>query len=778
MITGEQYVDAQMRDPAFLDSIIQQTNWYGSSYATEEQMVLARDEALDRTDLARAELQDFEWNYVPIFQARKAVFDENYGFYNSIDQWSEQDKARIADAGLIPYISNNLKRYFDTLLGEFLGGQTEWRPIGEDQYSEWKAEYMGHLLRSVAQQNNWKRLKFQVTRDGIVGGMGVASAMNDPRDPLGAIKLQRHRPYEFMYHIESATNGSLDDTLYVWRGYYENRARLIWEFPLWAQQIREFNGDLTYQNYPYLETFLRPKVYRKAGESMDFTFEPYMGRTGRNWIFKREFYRRRDVPRFRITDTITGTSYNLESRDQALSVGYDLTEYYKQMALSRGQVLTESPITDPRMAYTQVVDQEIWAGDLLLAVNHSEENQIPYKFYTPEFIDGEVTSYLEHGKDMQRLSNRCMIFIDMLASGIKGKTVVNKRFFPENWDEAKIRRSLLSATEPIMIDDPNADSAGKVIHHIPPNNYGQLAQNLAQFATGSMDQQYGGLNTIGLTENAGESGKAVAYRQQAAAIATIPLREELRYFDKQMGETVAYLSQFMDPRVQLLYVDDDGNPTYRSAASDGIQSISDLRFKIDISEVKGSPTEREAQANRYITMIQQVPESAPAVFPLLLKVQDINASDREHITRYMQEQDRFNKTIQLEQERRATLETEKKWQLKEQELLIEMTKVQIQARNMPKVNLSGKLDGSMPPAIAATTLEWAGAGEADPNVVASDYGNMARMEQAAADLAVIRRNKLMTPAQRNIEKRKGMQPPPMPPSPKDTLARKRKKNQR
>ena len=775
LISAEQYVDSQIRqDPAFVENMMLQTNWFGTGYSTEQDMLAARDEALSLTELARAEIRDFEWNYTPIFQARKEVMAQNYGFYNSIDQWSEADKQKISDAGLIPYVSNSMKRYIDTLLGEFLGSQTEWRPIGEDQISEYKAEFMSHLLRSVAQQNNWKRLKYEITRDGIVAGMGVGSAMNDPQDPLGGIKLLRHKPYEFMHHVESAKNGSLDDTLYVWRGYYESRAKLIWEFPMWQKEIREFAGEMMYQNFPYLETFLRPKVYRKAGESMDFTFEPYAGRTGRQWVFKREFYRRRQVPRFRVTDTITGTSYDAESQDQAGYIAYELTQYYLQTAAAQGQVLQDTPVTEPRMVMASVVDQEIWAGDTLLAVNHSEENSVPYKFYTPEFIDGEVTSYFEHGKDMQRLQNRCMIFIDMLASGIKGKTVVNKRFLPENWDEAKIRRAMLSATEPVIIDDPSAESAAKIIHHIPPNNYGPLAGELARFASGSMDTMFGGLNAIGSTENAGESGRAVSFRQQAAAIATIPLREELRYFDKQMGESVAYLSQFMDPRIQLLYVDDEGNPSYRAAASDGIQSISDLKFKIDISEVKGSPTEREAQANRYITMIQQVPESAPAVFPLLLKVQDINASDRETITRYMQENDKFQKQIRMEQEKRATLETEKKWQVKEQELMIDMMRVKIEAANLPSVTLSGKLDGSMPPAITATTLSWAGV-DADPQTVAADYGEMARMDQQAADLAVIRRNKLMTPAQKSIEKRKAMQPPAMPPSPKDTLARKRKK---
>lgn len=780
IISADQVLTEQVRqDPGYIDGLIAEGQWFGGyqSYADAQ---LAYQQAADAEQLARKIRNDFEMTYSPIFGHRKEVFYENYNYYQS-DPWTPADRAQMIADGLPPYSSSILKRHADSLLGEMRARQTDWRAEGITPESDQKAEFINHFLASVAQQNDWQRIKAYVARDAIIGGVGVASAMLDPADPKGNIKLEYQRPVEFMWHLETAKNGSLDGVKMLERLYFAQRTDLEWEFPMWINEIRAMDGKMWASVWPYLDTMIKPKSRRTTGSAVgdnSMTFDPWTARLSRNMLLKREFYHRRSIPKWRVTDGYTATHNDFDSKDQAVWWYNNMKEYYQQGTARMTGVDPLSVIprmVEPRLVQTVVVDQEIWIGDKLVAVNTSEDDRLPYKFCIPEYCDGTITSYFEHGKDMQRMRGVYMIMMHKVAAGIKGKMIINDAMFP-GMSPQQVDTMFTSDIKPVHIRTNDKDWKEKAFHQTqPPQTLGPVLSAMMNIVSEDAETMYGGLNAIGVAENAGESGRAVDARQQAAALGTISLVEEFEHFDKQVGEDVTYLGQFMDPNIQWMVVDPTGNPSFRSMADDGIQSIQDLKYRIQVVQTVGSPTQRAGEVNRLKDIVSQVPGSAAVMIPLILKKEDIDYSDRVVIEQGLKDQADFERQIAQSQEQRANYEAQMKWQLavKDRELKQRDQDIEVLKIQTPNVSLNMK-PMDTPPALLATVVNQAVQdANADPLGVMMDQAVHQKFNQDAFDLQQIHRNELMTPDQKKIEAQKA-NPPKNVPSSEDSANRKNK----
>jgi hypothetical protein len=711
-----------------LESIGLRTYGAGQHYATEYEALKGAELAQTAARMSRQEILDFEWSKQGYYKQLHANIYENRGFYNSMRIWSDEDKQKIADAGLIPYATPALKRFIDTLLGEIAASRTEWRALGMDIMSEDKAEFMNHLLRSVAQQNDWDRVQLQVIKDALIAGVGVSSTMLDPLHPTGRIRIERNKPEEFMIDLETAKNGSFHGSQYVWRGYYVPRDQMMWEFPAQAETIKKLNTGAFVSASYHLNTFLSPQVMRTATGKNNHTYNPLsFGRNATRFVFKREFYRRREILRWVVTDIIRGTTYKVETQEQAVYIYMQLHEYYMNNAIAFGFQMPDVVATEPVQAYVPAIDQEIWGNEQLLAIFTTTDEYIPYTFCTPEFQDGEITSFFQHGKDMVRLKNRALMMLDWIGLNVTGKTVVNKRYMPENMTEDQIRKQVKSATEPIIVDSSDPNAMDNIFRHFSPPSMGTVFSQLFAVASDEGQMTFGGLNTIGITENAGESGRAVLARQRASSTAVIPVREELKYYQREVGEKVAYLAQYLDPATQLMYVNDDGRPQYRSVISDGMQTISELRFKIDINEVQKSPSEREAQITRLMSILQQAPQTAPAILPLYLRYEDVDISVKREIENYLREAEQFDRQMQIEESNRQNAVVESRIRRDQEDMLIKRMVAEHEVKGIPSITLTGKI-GEMPPRAAADIYEKAGI-DASPALINKDADDMLKYDE-------------------------------------------------
>lgn len=740
----------------YIQSLIDESQWYGG-YPSHREALDAQQQAQDAQAMALKIRNDFELTYAPIFTHRKRIAEENFDYWASI-QWTDQDIANLLADGLPPYVANIMKRQADTTMGEQRSRETDWRAVGRNPESDRKRDFQNHFLRSMAQQNDWGRIKADCFRDSFIGGVGVASAMLDPADPKGNIRLQRNRPVEFMFHLETARNGSLDDTEFLWRGYFTRRNTLLWEFPMWADQIRELQGAMYASVYPYLDTLIRPKSRRTSGSSAgsdQMVFDPFTSRLYRQMLFKREFYHRRKIPKWRVTNGYTATHYDFDTKAQAEYCYSQLCEIWKQVqSVSTGfdpdAIIPK--IANPRIVEASVVDQQIWIGDTLVAVNTSDVDLLPYEFCIPEYVDGMITSYFEHGKDMQRLRNIAMTVMHKRAASFKGKLVINMHLLGQDMTEQKVRQMLMQEMEPLLYRSPNLD-ASKAITHIPPPGNDSIISQLLDFSTNDINYAGGGLNAVGLPESANESGIAVNTRQQAAALAQIPLMDEFGYFDRRMGERVLYLGQYIDLNIQFMAVNEDGDPQFMSMADAGIQDISEMRYQVEVINTRHSPTERSAEANRLKDLAAQGGETvAMALMPLILKKEDIDKADRDVIEAALNQQQQFQQQLQMRQEARADAVEKIKWELavrdrdiKEKELELELLKIRT-----PNVSLNVRPEPS-PGLVAAIVNQSDPQANADTLGVLTDQAIHAKFRQDVIDTQQVHQQELMTPEERKIQ---------------------------
>lgn len=682
---------------------------------------------LDAQGLARemetrllAELYDFEQVQFPYFQPLNEQFQENVDYFNSF-QYSDEDKAAIIAQGLKPYTVNIFKRFGLTFLGEAMARRTMWRAKGLGQESRAKEEFANRILRHVFEENNWQMGEYYIIRDGMIGNRGVCSVGLDPMNPLGAIKLERHRPQEFMWHVGTAKDPRLSGIRYLERIYMESRARMIVEFPEWAEELkRGMFGDIRSRWGHKIDNFVQPKVTgTMASLGYNSRFDPYVegAWAWRDWIVKREFYKVEKELRYRVADGYMKTFYDFELKQQAEAFAYELNEYYKAKLARNRTPVNAIAVSAPMPAYVDVIYQTIWAGDNLLRVEKTGHNKFPYFFFIPEWYDGDITSFFQHGKDQQRLLNRQVTYMDEAAGAAKGKIVINRGALEDDQTPEEVTENLQSISAPLFINVPTGRTIKEMVDRIPAPDMGQIPTLMYKLMTEAQLMMFGGENSIGLQETSQESGKAVAARRAAASLATIPHFEEFSVFKKSVGEEVLFRAQSLNPVVQMMIVNGTQDPEAQEIIFDGEQGIADLRFAIQVAEVEASPTEKDARLSRLMVLASQAPDLAPHIMKTALKYSDVDKSDIDEIMASVQEQMNIDRQMALTEQ--AAKEDKERRALEIQYLreLIRLRELEIKEENPAKIGLNFMFKEPNP-SLTAEILKREGI-DADPMGVAA-----------------------------------------------------------
>lgn len=713
---------------------------YSSIGTPNTEIKMASTMALDGKQIAREmqalslmRMMDFERIHVGFFQKSNDVHQENIDYYNSI-QWTEADKVEIINRGLRPYVNNIFRRFALTMMGEQMARRTKWRAYGEITKNGVKAEFVNKVLNWVYDDNRWHLGEHHVFRDGMIGGRGVCSVGLDPADPFGRIKLQRCRPQEFMWDIASATDGRLSNTQAMWRGYYVPRKQMIKEFPEWEEELKSgLIGDIRTTWSTMLENFMRPKIQdRMGGLGLDFQYSPFDQMPWREYVSRREFYYVDPQLRYKVVDAYSRMSYYFELPEQAAEFTQAQAQYYNALFASVGKPQDRIAVSEPIQEYVDRIYQTVWAGDTLLRV--TEGNSYPYQHFIPEYYDGEITSFFQHGKDQQRIMNRAMIRMDQAAGNVKSKIVLNRAILEQDLTYEDLMENLKSDTEPLLVSVPPGKPISEIAGVIPQSPMNEVVNMLYRLTQDAQFLMFGGENSIGSQETSQESGKAVMARRAAASLATIPHFEEFSAWKKNVGEQVLYDSQFLDPVVQAMVADIASNPQFEAILNDGVQTIRDERFLVDIEETSASPTEKDMRLQRLLLLASQNPALAPYVLDVALKYSDVDDSDiqtvmarveqdKQAAAKAQQEQVEFERNIKLDEMR-----------LKQITAVTKLKDVQIRENNPGRMNYNFMFKGEeMPSGLLASVLNREGI-PADPVGVAAD-----RALRTAMDLEVLRK---------------------------------------
>ena len=683
---------------------------------------------------ALEELDGFEFAQISFFAPRAEIHRENFRYHFS-HQWSDIDMRGILEEHRKPYVFNQIRQYSQTILGEQRSQRTDLRGLPKTRYVQDKVEGINHFFRFFQETNRFHSKNSEIFEDGFIGGVGVGGVMLDPLNPRGRVLYDRYYPLEFMWDVPSAKDPLLSTTKYVWRGTNYSLSSALDEYPAFADEIRAasgYQGDKWFYN---LQTMIQPMIHAPANRLVSSTiYNPMLYRTFRDYVFKREFYRRRYERRLCVQDRISDTTLYFTDANEAIDAYKQLFAFYSNPEIKQRFGIAYPLVTQPFEAQAPFVDKLVFIGQKLVSVQTVQTSDVPYKFYIPEWKDGELTSYIEHGKGYQRFINRIMMFMDQRISGVKGITAVNKGWLDSKWTDDKIRQEIVSSNPVFIVDKEDPEfNINALIQNVPPPINGTDIEAMRQILVGGLGNLFGGPNSVGNAAFAGQSGESAQALMSQATTRTIPLYDRFADYEKTVGEHAAYLMQFLDPTIQMAVQNEYGEVQFGSLADFGIRNPEDYDWMVNVTQVKASDSEQAANLQRMAMIAQTNPDYANAIAPMMIDELDIDASKKRQMLQNLKaQQDAQAQQVQHQQE----LETAQmllKERTEQHQFQVRMRELDIQEKNMPKISLAGKLDGSMPSALLATELNYAGQ-DVDPLGVASDLAGHMVLKQDEANM--------------------------------------------
>lgn len=770
-------------NPDIFQSVRRNLFNYGSvATPNQDEQLSIYDKCKQFERSALLEMRNFERIVLDQFQATVTRENENMDFFNS-NPWSDKEIIQMKNMGINAYQSNTEFRWMMSLLGEQYGTESRFRATGKDPTSQKRAEAQNYYLDWAQTITRWDRHSNYVFRNGSIGGRGVCLTGMDPFDPQGLPLIKRCRPQEFMHDPVGAEDGTLQGSKYLWRFYNVDAEDLIWKYPLFKKEIDSFDFIQFNNRHLYDFTFANPKV-RSLSQDMT-TPVRYLNTTfryPRRRISVREFYRRGTRKAYAVYDSIGNVDHCFDTPQHAEYFYQNISQAYAYAIAASGGDPNVPAVAPPRVKGLAIVDQMIWAGDKLIHMETFEGDRFPYHFFIPMFNDGEITGFFEHDKDHQRLRNRMLIYLDMLLSGVKGKTFYNRKAIKGiAGGEKQFEMDLTRATKAIGLDVPVGTDIRTVIHHADAPNHGQLPEIIMKFATEGQSQMLGGLNSIGEAESAGQSGVSIRHLQGAAQTGTLPLFQEWAYFQEEVGEAVSYLSQFISPVRIMATMDERNKPqysrfldfTYQSmnGSQERITSMSGMEYWIDMEEVSASPSQKQQQLNLLLMLLHNSPEMISYSFEELADLSGIERSRIERISQKMMQDKQFKDHLA---ERQQTM-LEYKEESSENLRWAEQARKNKETDTMHQPKITIGYTGKMPtvgPGAASTLYEYAGV-PATPAEMAADTAFGKLMDQAERVAIQKDWNKNLLPEQKQAMKGKAAEQPKRPATAKDTINRER-----
>ena len=751
----DHYVDPQLQlsraadDPRYLNNLVLESGYMATSVDLEF-LRDSRQVAQTMQTYGALLLMEFELDTMDVFRRIAENGNETIDF-NQGHQLTPEDEAQIIAENRKPYeFSGNFTSITRAVLGEAIAMRTDWQAVAANARSEPKAEIANKTLRWIAQRNKINRVKAGWLRDGLMYGVGFVGVSQDPLDPFGAVKLERVRPQECRWDINSCVNNIHEDTKYFWRATWVDRITLAEQIPEWRKEILTLTGDFlatTGWEAPYVQ--MRPKQKVPVGQQgMTSNYNPTLREMYGRLLFRREFYIRRQVKMMIVCDPFTGEEFRFNPerdpegparKQQELELMYMATPIWGALT-----PYLRATLFTARRASVNVIDQMIFIGNTLVRVNSGMEDGLPYVDFAPNFYNGDVTPYFDYLKAPQRWYNRIMSMIDQMIAGGKDGMVINAKYKPKYLSDEEFRDLPNQPNWKIFVDEFADDfKMEEFIHIVNAGQNPEAMRALLQMVVQNNQETSGGSNQIGIEAFKGQSGRSAEELRQAGSNLTKSAFDVFADSQAALGQRAYYVAQFLHPAAQMRVYDDDKKPEFFSLIQHGVESLMDYEFDVFVSEVVASPSEKNARLNRLMALAGQVPQVAQVITPAIVRNSGLDYSEVKQIT-----------TDLANLQQQTSQQAQQEYQLKLEEMRGKMnneaTKTYLNARqqawierNAPKLMLTGKVNTANP-LLMTEILNWAGeeagmdahpammiAGEEAANIVRQSAITMMQTEEAA-----------------------------------------------
>ena len=344
-----------------------------------------------------------------------------------------------------------------------------------------------------------------------------------------------------------------------------------------------------------------------------------------------EYYEKLVVRRWIVYDRIAGDEADFDDFKEAQSYYQGKLDGYA----NSGEVLHDED-GEPYV-YIHEVRRDRYVQTLMIGseVISSEELDIPAYPYIPMFayfVNGDWWSVVDNLRDPQVFVNRFLSEWDyQLGTAAKNPVTVIETQLKRGYTVEEVRAELSRRSPVIPVLSHQAVQFHPSQHPLP-----ELFQGVG-FGISRMEAYMGGRNALGLSEHAGESGRAVAMRSQLGGTTRLPLFDNLRYARIKVAEyCLWYLQNFADMESLIYMVTHTDVPHLNVSIDRGIiDTLREIKVDIVVDEARPSNTEQERMftlLKEYFMTVGAPPEIA---MPLLLRYSPIPDKDKEEILAMM-----------------------------------------------------------------------------------------------------------------------------------------------
>ena len=632
-----------------------------TQYAVETPVGVERldiDEASEIVNYVRDDIDSVK----DFFLQKQLKAEENHNFYRG-DQWSDEEVTAHLKQNRIPFVFNEVQSKVDHLIGSQTQTRLDVKAVGREPSDEASAQLLTYLLKWATQINDLDSIETRVFQKGVIGGWGAAVVYWETDEVPNGYPCVEYIPSNEIMWDATATDPTLRDARWMARITQKTRRFLKERYPFAEDIINDANvvTGTTYGNNTEM-------VERKKDRQLNVKngFSKYAG--DKDMIEHIEYFERINVNTYLVIDDISFETTKFDKRNEALdyfnAIVYGYSEEGQSITDEDGaqlvQLLTEKT---PKLMQTIIVGDEVIYNDITTLAD------FPWVVFFAYFDEGDFWAFVDVLISPQRLLNRSFSQWDYIlgASSKNGLTVVSG-LLPKGWTVEDIReeQSRTAPVIPVLSHDAIRPLANQQVNP-------QIFQNI-EFSIGRMQDYAGGKNSLGLQENAAESGRAVQARAEAGGIGKLTVFDRLSIWKQGIAMRIVwYIKNYMSPK-QIVRLIGENRDVYYVELNDGIfDTLREIKTDIVIDEA----IKTESMKERYLTQIVQASQMlnlpAEVMTPLLLEYLPMPGNKKEAILaalpQLQQQQAEAMKQAEQQKMQQEVEYSMQKRQLKDQMLL-------------------------------------------------------------------------------------------------------------
>jgi hypothetical protein len=563
------------------------------------------------------------------------------------NQWDQDEIEAHHRQSRIPYVFDQISPKVNAVLGVHSARRVEAQAIPTEPGDEPTAYIANRLIKWCEQINRMDEVENEVFYDMIVKKAGATVTRWALTDGLsGRPVVERIPIYQMMWDANSV-DVSLSDAKWMARILPVSRQDAIERWPEFEEAVRNsagFGNESTVSRFEVMTP--RQQYMAEAGRALKET-------DLRGDIMAIEHFEKIRQYIYIVVDQVANeiTEYDEQGLAQSHIEGL-----YQQYA--EGDVNLVDPSGNDLVYIVtlskDIVIQSLIFGDECVSREVTDLPDFPYQISFCYHDDGEYWSFVDQLIDPQMFQNRMISELDnQIGRGNKNiMTVI----------EAKLKRGF--SIEKLSIEASKVSPKIPVLSHdainVVPNQPAQSDLVPAiSMAINHMTDIVGGRNALGLQENAAESGAAVRARQEAAGMARMPVFAHINSWRRKVTEMCLwYMRNYLAADQQMRILGEEGKPEWLLVSQDALDSLTNAKMDIVISEAVDTVTAKERQFVQVKELFQTIGPMLPPdiVITTLLEYSSLEQTTKDKILgmipsvqQYQQQQEEQKKMAKLQQ---------------------------------------------------------------------------------------------------------------------------------